>query len=84
MRSMSNVLLYVERLNDAPLAPEIASSLRMAADLGHEVTEGTLPLDVAGLNTEWTKIGQASLAALHVGMGEAFAPASEAYQAIAK
>ncbi len=45
-------ILYVERLGEAPLAPEIASSLRAMAgrlaSLGHDVSEGAMPLDIDG------------------------------------
>jgi aspartyl-tRNA(Asn)/glutamyl-tRNA(Gln) amidotransferase subunit A len=80
-------ILYVEHLGDAPLASEIASSLRIVADrladLGHEVIAGVLPLDTARLDNEWTRIGQAGLAALRTKMGEGFADASAPYQAMA-
>ncbi len=81
-------ILYVERLGEAPLAPEIASSLRRMADrladLGHAVSEGSMPLDIERLNREWTTIGQAGLAALKVSLEGGFARASEPYQAMAE
>ena len=81
-------ILYVERLGEAPLAPEIASSLRAMADrladLGHHISEGAMPLDIERLNREWTMIGQAGLAALNVNLGDAFARASEPYQDMAR
>ncbi len=81
-------ILYVECLGEAPLAPEIASSLRgMAdrlADLGHAVSEGAMPLDIERLNREWTMISQAGLAALKTCLGDSFARASEPYQDMAR
>lgn len=81
-------ILYVERLGEAPLAPEVASSLRgMAdrlADLGHAVSEGTMPLDIERLNRDWTMIGQAGLAALQASLGDSFSRASEPYKAMAE
>ncbi|MEZ5935653.1 MAG: amidase [Alphaproteobacteria bacterium] len=80
-------ILYVERLGEAPLAPEIASSLRRTADrladLGHDIKEGALPLDIEELNQRWTRIGQSGIATLRAGMGARFAPASAPYRAMA-
>ncbi|GAB3648832.1 amidase [Ramlibacter alkalitolerans] len=61
-------ILYVERFGAAPLDPQIAASLRQAAQrlaqLGHEVREGALPLDLDFYAGAWPQIGQAGLAHL--------------------
>lgn len=61
-------ILYVERLGDAPLDPQIAASVSAAvdqlADLGHQVRRGPLPLSLDGLNARWPMIGQIGLASL--------------------
>jgi aspartyl-tRNA(Asn)/glutamyl-tRNA(Gln) amidotransferase subunit A len=61
-------ILYVERFGAAPLDPQVAASLRQAvqrlAALGHEVTEGALPLDLDFYAEAWPQIGQVGLAQL--------------------
>jgi aspartyl-tRNA(Asn)/glutamyl-tRNA(Gln) amidotransferase subunit A len=61
-------LLYVERLNANPLDPQIADSCRQAvqrfAELGHQVEQGELPLDVGFILEAWPQIGQVGLAAM--------------------
>ncbi len=59
-------VLYVERLGDAPLDPQIATSVgqavRALAGLGHEVDTGALPLDLDFFVEAWPQIGQIGLA----------------------
>ena len=66
--SSSLRILYVERFGDAPLDPQIANSVGSAvaalAGLGHQVTRGPLPLDLAFFSTAWPQIGQVGLARL--------------------
>jgi aspartyl-tRNA(Asn)/glutamyl-tRNA(Gln) amidotransferase subunit A len=61
-------ILYVERFGDAPLDPQVASSVAQAvnrlAALGHRVETGALPLDLAFYATAWPQIGQIGLAHL--------------------
>jgi aspartyl-tRNA(Asn)/glutamyl-tRNA(Gln) amidotransferase subunit A len=61
-------ILYVERFGTAPLDPQIAASVRQSvqrfAQLGHEVREGPLPLDLDFYAEAWPQIGQAGLAQL--------------------
>ncbi len=61
-------VLYVPTLDDAPVDPQIATSCRRAAtrlrDLGHEVREGVLPLDLGGMTRQWPIVGQMGLAAM--------------------
>ena len=61
-------ILAVETFGDAPLDPEIRSSFRQMvdamSDLGHQVTEGPLPLDIQELNDLWSSIGSISLGLL--------------------
>jgi aspartyl-tRNA(Asn)/glutamyl-tRNA(Gln) amidotransferase subunit A len=59
-------ILYVERLGDAPLDPQVAASVgegvaRLAA-LGHHAERGTLPLDLDFYVEAWPQIGQIGLA----------------------
>ncbi|WP_299808369.1 amidase [uncultured Roseibium sp.] len=80
-------ILYVEKMADAPLDPLIADSSRQMAarleTLGHRVTPGTLPLDLADLNEHWTRIGQAGLGSLAGRLGDTFASASPKYREMA-
>ncbi|HEX7383986.1 MAG TPA: amidase [Burkholderiaceae bacterium] len=59
---------YVPTLDDAPVDPAIAASCRRAADrladLGHDVTEGALGLDLGFMAAAWPIVGQVGLAAL--------------------
>ena len=61
-------VLYVPTLDGAPVDPEIAASCAQAArrlaDLGHMVTEGAMPLDLAFMATAWPVVGQVGLAHL--------------------
>lgn len=61
-------VLYVPTFDDAPVDPQIAMNGRRAAlrlrDLGHDVSEGPLPLDLTALNAQWPSIGQIGLAAM--------------------
>ena len=61
-------VLYVERLGDAPLDPQIAASVGKAVDrlaqLGHQVRRGALPLDLSFFAGAWPQIGQIGLASM--------------------
>lgn len=61
-------VLYVERLGDAPLDPQIAASVGQAVDrlaqLGHHVRRGALPLDLSFFAGAWPQIGQIGLASM--------------------
>jgi aspartyl-tRNA(Asn)/glutamyl-tRNA(Gln) amidotransferase subunit A len=61
-------MLFVERLGDAPLDPEVAASARGAAAtlaaLGHRVDAGAFPLDLDFFAEAWPQIGQIGLAHL--------------------
>lgn len=80
-------VLYVERLGDAPLDPQIAASVDSVAArieaLGHRVECGPLPLDVAFLEQEWPYIGEAGLARLFADHPEWERSASEKYREMA-
>lgn len=61
-------VLYVERLGTAPLDPEVAASVRQAMvhlqQLGHNVEEAELPLNLDFFNQVWPLMGQIGLAHL--------------------
>ncbi len=61
-------VLYVERMGSAPLDPQIAHSVGQAveqlAGLGHKVSAGDLPLDLAFFAEAWPQIGQMGLASM--------------------
>jgi aspartyl-tRNA(Asn)/glutamyl-tRNA(Gln) amidotransferase subunit A len=61
-------ILYIERFGDSPLDPEIASSVREAADvlanLGHEVICGDLPFDLDEVTQAWPKVGAVGISYL--------------------
>jgi aspartyl-tRNA(Asn)/glutamyl-tRNA(Gln) amidotransferase subunit A len=61
-------ILYVERLGDAPLDPQVAHSVGGAMDrlaaMGHHVERGVLPLDLDFYAQAWPQIGQIGLANL--------------------
>lgn len=67
-RSAPLRILYVPTLDSAPVDPEIAANCaqaaRQLADLGHSVSEGTMPLDLAFMATAWPVVGQVGLAHL--------------------
>lgn len=81
-------ILYVERIQDNPLDPQVAASVRQAvhrlAALGHEVTEGALPLDLAFYAEAWPQVGQAGLAHLFERHPDWAAQASPRYHAMAE
>ncbi|MCP5271422.1 MAG: amidase [Burkholderiaceae bacterium] len=58
-------VLYVPTLDGAPVDPGIAAACEAGAmrlqALGHTVTTGPLPLDLAALNAGWPRIGQIGL-----------------------
>lgn len=80
-------ILYVPRMDDAPVDPAIAASVAEAAqvfaDLGHSVEQGELPFDIAAINQFWPLIGQVSLAWLFGDDPLMRDNASEKYQAMA-
>ncbi|SHN13526.1 amidase [Roseibium suaedae] len=80
-------ILYVERFGDAPLDPIIAASCRAFTDqlkeLGHEVSEGPLPLDISPLTAGWPLIGKSGLAFLDQTIGSDFQKASTKYRNMA-
>lgn len=59
-------VLYVPTLDGAPVDPQIANSCQRAADrlsdLGHEVKQGPLPLDLGFMTARWPVVGQIGLA----------------------
>ncbi len=61
-------ILYVERFGNAPLDPDVASSVNAAADvfsdLGHEVVAGELPFDLADVTQAWPKVGAVGISYL--------------------
>lgn len=81
-------ILYVENFGNAPLDPDIAISVRQAAnrlaDLGYDVQRGTLPLDIDSVNAFWPLIGQFSLARLLEDFPEMADKAAANYIALAR
>jgi aspartyl-tRNA(Asn)/glutamyl-tRNA(Gln) amidotransferase subunit A len=81
-------VLYVERLGDAPLDPEIAASVRGGVDalasLGHRVETGVLPLDMGFFAEAWPQIGQTGLAAMFDRHPDWEAEASPRYREMAE
>ena len=61
-------ILYVERFGDSPLDPEVATSVKQAADLlsnlGHEVVPGVLPFDLSEVTEAWPKVGAVGISYL--------------------
>jgi aspartyl-tRNA(Asn)/glutamyl-tRNA(Gln) amidotransferase subunit A len=59
-------VLYVPTLDEAPVDPAIAAACEAGAHrltaLGHSVSVGPLPLNLAALNDGWPQIGQIGLA----------------------
>ena len=80
-------VLYVERFGDAPLDPTIAASCRVFAEqlkeLGHDVSEGPLPMDISPLTAGWPMIGKSGLAFLEQTLGSDFLKASAKYRDMA-
>jgi aspartyl-tRNA(Asn)/glutamyl-tRNA(Gln) amidotransferase subunit A len=80
-------ILYVERFGGAPLDPQIAASVRAAvgqlAALGHQVTTGSLPLDLDFYAEAWPQIGQIGLAQLFERYPDWAAQASPKYRDMA-
>jgi aspartyl-tRNA(Asn)/glutamyl-tRNA(Gln) amidotransferase subunit A len=80
-------ILYVERLGDAPLDPQVARSVgeavgRLAA-LGHRVESGPLPLNLDFYAEAWPQIGQIGLAQMFERHPEWEAQASQKYRDMA-
>ena len=61
-------VLYVPTLGGSPVDAQIATACRRATmrlkELGHEVHEGELPLNLGFMTTQWSIVGQMGLAAL--------------------
>ena len=61
-------IVYVERFGDSPLDPEVATSVREAADtlsdLGHEIISGVLPFDLSEVTEAWPKVGAVGISYL--------------------
>lgn len=73
-------ILYVERLQQHPLDPEICASvnaaLREFEALGHEITRGPLPVDLGAFDRFWPQVPAIALAALFAQQPEWAAAAS--------
>lgn len=80
-------ILYVERLGDAPLDPQVARSVGEAVDrlaaLGHRVEKGPLPLNLDFYAEAWPQVGQIGLARLFERHPEWEAQASQKYRDMA-
>ena len=80
-------ILYVPRLGDAPVAPEVLVSTGKIAtrfeEMGHDVTQGDMPIDIGFLTEAWPMIGRAGLGFLARQVGGRFERASEKYRAMA-
>ncbi|MGB3704073.1 amidase [Castellaniella sp.] len=80
-------VLYVPALDGAPVDPQIASHCRRAMDvlgnLGHDVREGSMPLDLAFMTQAWPIIGQAGVARLFERFPQWRAQASAKYHDMA-
>ena len=61
-------ILFVEEFGNAPVDAQIRASCRAAADafaaLGHTVTTGSMPFDLAPLNAQWAALGNVGLSLL--------------------
>ena len=59
-------MLYVPRIGDSPVDPEIADSVAAAVDvlrgIGHEVVEDELPFDVSPVTAFWPLLSQVGVA----------------------
>src|SRR5579863_1929862 len=74
-------ILYVERIDAAPVDPEVLRLCTAAADrfvlLGHHVTHGSLPFPMQAAISAWQSVtcaGLAGLAGQHVGFAAAVSP----------
>jgi aspartyl-tRNA(Asn)/glutamyl-tRNA(Gln) amidotransferase subunit A len=80
-------VLYVPTLEQAPVDPAIAAACEAGAQrlsaMGHSVSVGPLPLDLAALNEGWPQIGQIGLAWLFARHPHWRDGASERYLAMA-
>jgi aspartyl-tRNA(Asn)/glutamyl-tRNA(Gln) amidotransferase subunit A len=81
-------VLYVERLGNAPLDPQVAASVGRAvgqvAALGHRVDAGPLPLDLDFFSEAWPQVGQIGLARMFEANPTWEAQASEKYREMAE
>ncbi|MFT4066653.1 amidase [Paraburkholderia sp.] len=61
-------ICFVERFEDAPVDPEIATSCREAADIlrnmGHTVEQRLLPFSIESINARWASLGNVGLSML--------------------
>lgn len=80
-------ILYVPTLDGAPVDAEIAQScqaaMRSLQALGHQVTEGALPLSIQDLQTAWPKVAQIGLSHVFKQQKTWAQAASPRYQAMA-
>ncbi|MFZ7093070.1 amidase [Primorskyibacter sp. 2E233] len=81
-------ILAVPRIEDAPCDPGIRALFSTTVDrlrnLGHSVTEGSLPLDLAPLNEVWAQIAEIGLAHLAWSDPPVMARAATKYQQMAE
>ncbi|MDF2467384.1 MAG: Amidase [Ramlibacter sp.] len=81
-------ILYVERLGDAPLDPQVARSVGEAVSrldaLGHHVESGPLPLNLDFYAEAWPQVGQIGLAQMFERHPEWEAQASQKYRDMAE
>ncbi|WP_395059170.1 amidase [Polaromonas sp.] len=81
-------ILYVERLGNAPLDPQVAASVGRAvgqfAALGHRVDAGPLPLDLDFFSEAWPQVGQIGLARMFEANPTWEAQASQKYRDMAE
>lgn len=81
-------ILYVERLGQAPLDPQVAASVgravRQMAALGHHLEVGALPLDLNFFSEAWPQIGQIGLARMFEANPAWEAQASQKYRDMAE
>ena len=80
-------ILYVDRFGDEPCDPLILQSCRKAADrlidLGHNVEEGALPINLSALNQFWGTVAQVGLARMRHAVSGMRERAGPQYQAMA-
>jgi len=81
-------IIYVERLGDAPLDPQVARSVSQAMDrlasLGHHVESGPLPLNLDFYAEAWPQVGQIGLAQMFERHPDWEAQASQKYRDMAE